>query len=55
MLLGLGIGAGGLEKHKDVAGSIGSSYRLEEGTITVAGARGVAMLYRAHCRALDPV
>ena len=40
LLLGLGIGAGGLEKHEDVAGSIGSSYRLGEGTITGAGGRG---------------
>ena len=40
LLLGLGIGAGGLEKHEDVAGSIGSSYRLGEGTITAAGGRG---------------
>ena len=40
LLLGLGIGAGGLEKHENVAGSIGSSYRLGEGTITGAGGRG---------------
>ena len=40
LLLGLGIGAGGLEKHEDVAGSIGSSYRLGEGAITGAGGRG---------------
>ena len=40
LLLGLGIGAGRLEKHEDVAGSIGSSYRLGEGTITGAGGRG---------------
>ena len=40
LLLGLGIGAGGLEKHEDVAGSIGSSYRLGEGTIMGAGGRG---------------
>ena len=39
LLLGLGIGAG-LEKHEDVAGSIGLSYRLGEGTITGAGGRG---------------
>jgi hypothetical protein len=40
LLLGLGIGTGVLEKHEDVAGSIGSSYRLGEGTITGVGGRG---------------
>ena len=39
LLLGLGIGAR-LEKHEDVAGSTGSSYRPGEGTITGAGGRG---------------
>ena len=40
VLLGLRIGAGGLEKHEDVAGSIGSSYRLGEAAITGVGGRG---------------
>ncbi|PVH92650.1 hypothetical protein DM02DRAFT_269027 [Periconia macrospinosa] len=40
LLLGLGTGAGGLEKHEDAVGSIRSSYRSEEGAIAGIEARG---------------